>query len=554
MTFGFVKAFTGRDDMKTKTQSRGILPLLLCGAVFTALTLVFPQAGLLQWFTMIPLAAGLFRLCESPILTLRRAYGYGFLTVYVYYLVLYHWIVNLYPLDFVGLDNAASAAVVAVGWFGLPLLQAIPGGLIFLLFAALSKTPLFDRAPLLRPFALSALWVLFEWSSTLGWTGVPWGRLALGQIECLPLLQSASLFGSYFITFLIVAVNALLAYAILYNMRASVCGLLASILFCSNFVFGILSMNLPSRTDAETLRVAVVQGNIDSHEKWGPDSVQTTRERYGELTRRAAEQGADLIVWPETVFPSPLNHSATTRIFLSELAQECNVTLLVGSTYYVKDESNYNALFIVTPDGAIDLDHFYAKRHLVPFGEYVPMRDVIMTLVPPLANLSALGEDLTPGEDSANFETAWGSIGALICFDSIYETLALDSVRDGADLLVLSSNDSWFYDSAGIYQHQAQAQLRAIETGRDLVRAGNTGISSAVTAKGECIAWIDPLTEGYAVADVSLRSTDTLYVCVGNLFVYLCAAFCLLLLGAGYVQKRRYPHALPRFCRSDRLF
>ncbi len=539
--------------MEARTQSRYILPLLLCGAVFTALTLVFPQVGLLQWLTMIPLAAGLFLLCESPTRKLRHAYGYGFLTVYVYYLVLYHWIVNLYPLDFVGLDNIASAAVVAVGWFGLPLLQAVVGGLIFLLFAALSKTPLFARAPLLRPFVFAALWVIFEWSSTLGWTGVPWGRLALGQIECLPMLQSASLLGSYFVTFLIVVVNALLAYAILYNSRALLCGLLAVALFGSNLVFGLVSMHLPQRPDSETLRVAVVQGNINSHEKWGPDSVQTTRERYEELTRLAAEQGAELVVWPETVFPSPLNHSTSTQLFLSELARECNVTLMVGSTYYVEGESNYNALYLVTPDGTVDLDSFYAKRHLVPFGEYVPMRDVIMTLVPPLANLSALGEDLTPGKTPANFETEWGSIGALICFDSIYETLALDSVRDGAELLVLSSNDSWFYDSAGIYQHQAQAQLRAIETGRDLVRAGNTGISSVVTAKGKCIAWIDPLIEGYAVADVTLSSSDTLYVCVGNLFVALCAIFFLILLCVSTVQKRRSPQDTPRFCRSDRL-
>ena len=265
--------------MTEQMQSKLVLPMLLCGAVLTALTLVFPRVGLLQWITMIPLAAGLFRLCEAPTLTIRRAYGYGFLTVYLYYLVLYHWIVNLDPLDFVGLDNAASAAVVAVGWFGLPLLQAIVGGCIFLVFAVLSKTPLFARAPLLRPFVLAALWTIFEWSSTLGWTGVPWGRLALGQIELLPMLQSASLFGSYFVSFLIVAVNALLAYAVLYNTRALLCGLLAGGLFCSNLVFGLASMHLPQKSDSETIRVAVVQGNINSHEKWGPDSVQTTRER-----------------------------------------------------------------------------------------------------------------------------------------------------------------------------------------------------------------------------------------------------------------------------------
>ena len=106
------------------------------------------------------------------------------------------------------------------------------------------------------------------------------------------------------------------------------------------------------------------------------------------------------------------------------------------------------------------------------------MRDVIMMLVPPLAELSALEGDLTPGADAALFdlpeEMADGKVGSLICFDSIYEELTLDSVRHGANLMIVSSNDSWFYDSAGVYQHQAQAQLRAIESGRSIARAANT--------------------------------------------------------------------------------
>jgi len=519
--------------MRTEKESFRVLLPLLAGAVLTALTLVFPQFGLLEWITMIPLASGVFHLCSSPRCTLKRAYGYGFLTVFVYYFVLYHWITHLYPLDFVGLDSGASAAVVAAGWLGLPLLQAIVGGLIFLVFAALHKTQLFERAPLLRPFVLASLWVIFEWSSTLGWTGVPWGRLPLGQIEMLPMLQSASLLGSYLVTWLIVAVNALLAYAILYNTRATLCGALAAFLFFSNLLFGAVSTAIPMRGEGDSLKVAVIQGNIDSHEKWGADSLVKTREIYGELTRRAAEDGAELIVWPETVFPSALNHSVATRAFIANLAREYGVTLLVGSTYYIADECNYNALFLVTPEDGVDFDTFYAKRHLVPFGEYVPMRELFTILIPPLANLSALGEDLTPGEDSALFETEWGSVGGLICFDSIYEQISLDAVRDGAELLTLASNDNWFYDSAAIYQHQAQAQLRAIESDRYLVRAGSTGISSVIDPKGRTLAFIEPLVDGYATAEVSMRSSRTLYSVVGNLFVYLCMAFCVILLVVG---------------------
>ena len=177
---------------------------------------------------------------------------------------------------------------------------------------------------------------------------------------------------------------------------------------------------------------------------------------------------------------------------------------------------------------------------LVPFGEYVPMRDLIVTVIPPLAEFSdVMDNNLVAGTDSALQTTEWGKIGGLLCFDSIYESLALDSVRDGAELLILSSNDSWFYNSAAIYQHESQAMIRAIETGRYLVRSGNTGISTVVTDKGEHLVWIDALTDGYAVTDVELKTNTTLYTHIGNLFVYLCIASYFACLTVGIVWAKR---------------
>ena len=516
--------------MKHYRSDKGALPMLLIGAVLTAFTLVFPQIGLFEWLTVIPLCAGAYRLCEDKGCTLRRAYGYGFLTVYAYYFVIYHWFVNLYPLDFVGLDNAASALVIAAGWLGLPILQALAGGFVFLMLRVLHRTGIFLRAPLLKPLAFAALWVIFEWCATLSWAGVPWGRLCLGQIRLLPILQSASLFGSYFVSFLILAVGGLLAYTVYYGKRERLCGALAAVLFLSNLLYGAVSILLPSAPQ-ETVRVAVIQGNLDSHEKWGSDSYRITTETYGDLTRQAAASGASIVVWPETAIPFDLGYEGVRRTFVCELAKECNVTLIVGAFRY-DEEGYYNALFHVAPDGTFHED-FYAKRHLVPFGEYVPMRNVIMTLIPPLAELSVLDNDVSAGNGTELFDTAHGKIGGLICFDSIYEQLTLDSVRDGAELMVISSNDSWFYDSAAVYQHEAQARLRAIESGRYVVRAANTGISTVISEQGETLAWIDPLIKGYAVAEIEMRGENTLYTAIGNLFVYLCIAFVALSLAVG---------------------
>ena len=257
-----------------------------------------------------------------------------------------------------------------------------------------------------------------------------------------------------------------------------------------------------------------------------------------------------MVVWPETAFPNTLNYRPDLQAFISSLARECNVTLIVGTLYRDSDQNEYNALFLVDREGVIHWEP-YAKRHLVPFGEYVPMRDLIMTLIPPLAEVSALDGDISPGDDSALFETSWGQIGSLICFDSIYETLALDSVRDGAELMLISSNDNWFYDSAAVYQHQAQAQLRAIETGRYFVRAASSGISSVIAPDGELLARIEALEEGYAVAKVYTRETKTPYTVIGNLFVYLCIAFCAFLLFVerflrNYISDKK--HLLKKMC------
>lgn len=507
--------------MRRKGFSKELL-LLLLGAVLTSVPVIFPSLGFLQWFCMIPMITGVYRFFDKERHSLVKAYRYGFLTVYVYYFMIYHWFVSLYPLDFVGLDKGASIVVVLAGWLGLPLLQAILGGFIFVLYALIQRSRLFERAALLRPFVFASLWALFEFSSTIGWTGVPWGRIALGQIECLPVLQSASLFGSYFIGWLLMTVNGLLAFLLVYRAKSLLCGIMAAGLMLSNLTFGLVVRAQDTNPNAQTARVAVIQGNINSHEKWNGSAA--ARKIYDKLIRNAAKDGAELVVLSETAFPTRL--TGENRQFVSKIADECNVYLIVGAFATDEERNEYNALYMVHPDGSIS-DTVYAKRHLVPFGEYVPMRAVTELLIAPLAGLN-LGEDLTAGSEASLFESKWGKIGSLICFDSIYEQLTIDTARSGAELIVLSTNDSWFYDSKAVYQHQGHAQLRAIESGRAIVRAANTGISSIITAKGDATKTIKPLVQGYAVDDVSFASNPTVYTRIGNLFIWLCAAFVLL--------------------------
>lgn len=495
--------------------------LLAVGAVCSALTLIFPAVGFLEWVSMIPLVTGCFLLCRDDSTGLFKAYRYGFFTVFCYYFVLYHWFLYLYPLDFAGLDNLQSAVVVIAAWVGLTLLQAIPGGLIFLFFRLMEKGGIFQKNAWLRPVAFASLWTVFEWSSTFFWTGVPWGRLALGQVEYLPMLQSASLFGSYFVGFLILAVNGLFACAILYPSKRVFSAVCAFVLLFSNFLFGVLRMQISPETERR-VKVAVIQPNVNSHDKWDAGNLSNLKSVHAELTRAAAREGAEIAVFAETAFPYTLNWNQSLESYCSDLAKECGVTLVVGA-FCEEDDKEYNSLFFVSPDGKFS-ETRYDKRHLVPFGEYVPMRDLIMALIPPLAEVGMLEEDLAPGDSASIYETPFGKVGSSICFDSIYEALVLDSVHSGAELMILSTNDSWFYDSAGVYLHESQAKLRAVECGRYWVRSANTGISAVIDIYGNALCEIPPLEKGYAVADVFLRTGNTLYGTLGNTFVYLCIA------------------------------
>ena len=119
-----------------------------------------------------------------------------------------------------------------------------------------------------------------------------------------------------------------------------------------------------------------------------------------------------------------------------------------------------------------------------------------------------------------------GQIGSLICFDSIYERNAMDSLQNGAQLLAVSTNDSWFTDSRGVWMHHAQSQLRAIETGRYVVRSANTGVSSVINDRGEGLELLEPLKTGYVLEEAYLSDRVTVYSVIGNVFAYVCVAVC----------------------------
>lgn len=515
--------------------------LLPLGGILTALCLVFPVIGAMEWVGMIPALVWLFSVArreKRP--RLLAFYGAGWLYFLPFYLVIYHWFLYLYPMEFAGVTPAAAAGLIAICWIGLSTLQSIFSALIFPLFAALVRTKILIHYPVLTPFLFAVQYTVSEWSQTFTWMGVPWARLPLGQMAYGFVPNSASLFGSYFLTFLLVLCNGLLAYLILHREKWRFCAIGAATVLAFSLCTGAIGYAINDPEKGEPLIVAAVQGNIGSSQKWEAQSNLDTMAVYEKYTAEAAEKGAKLVLFPETFLPYALKEGDWVAEFVKGLAVKYDVTVMCGA-FHSADGERYNGMFTVFPDGSIS-QTVYAKRHLVPFGEYVPWRPVIEVIFPPLTQINMLSRDLTPGKDSALVQTPYGKVGGLICFDSIYEALTLDSVRDGAELLVLPTNDSWFLDSAAAHMHHAQARLRSIENGRWLVRSADTGISAVIDPRGASHEELAPLVDGVSVYTAHTANTRTLYSYIGNLIVYLMIAALIALPAsevAYYLKKKK---------------
>lgn len=560
----------------------GVLPANITAAisgVLTGLTVSYILPSVLEWITLAPFVFTLFLYAytvkDKGRRFVRRTLLLGFSYFYPYYLIVFHWLLSLYPLEFTGITKGDAAVVVLVSWLGLSLLQAAVSMFISPIFVYMLRLrPIAQHSgtspSLATPIYFAALYIIFEWMQTLTWAGVPWGRLAIGQAFSPALIQTAALFGSYAISFAIAATGAAIALAA-YRficpsaqnksivlkaalqpqsnlpsrmIRAASAAALALLIFMSNMLLSSVVFCLREEDSDRTISVGVIQGNISSKEKWNNKDHDRLMEIYGDLTKQAASEGADIVLWSETALPHFVNSGKNKEMYesLEKLSEESGVIIFVGTFWREDDNDNrleYNVMIQVTPDNGIIRDNIYYKRHLVPFGEFVPLQKFIETIVPPLADLVMTSDPLSPGTDSAVHITPYGKIGSLICFDSIYENLSADTVRDGAEIIAISTNDSWFDGTVALRQHVAQAVLRAIETDRYILRSANTGISCVISPSGDVLYMTENGERTYFVFNVAPRNTETLYTITGNIIIIASATAFAATLAYALVFKRR---------------
>jgi len=558
------------------------LLILICGAA-TSLPFLFGSLWIISWFSLAPMAYHLIKHTED--MRLRDAFGIGYLFGMGYFGVMYHWFTAFYPMYFAGLNEAESIGVIALCWFGLSTLHSLELGTTMLVYRLIKPK---NSRPWLCVITLTACWATFEWLQTIGWRGVPWGRLALSQWDILPMIQSASLFGGVFVSSIMVAFNALIAVCALRlkergnaesedtespqnvfgavnhgktnyiehlkstatglysafkkDISLRICACVALGLFVFNLLFGAVRIAVYDENAGRAVKAAAIQGNISSLDKWADNSISNSTAVYLELTRQCVEEtGAELVLWAETAIPTMIDKYPSYKRLISDTADELNITLIIGSfenkiNPATGEIDEYNALITFLPDGT-ELETRYYKRHLVPFAESLPLEGFIRTFLPILVELNLISDPLAQGTAANVFDTDVGKIGGIICFDSIFPALSVDAVRHGAELLAVSTNDSWFADSGALHQHNHQSAMRAIETGRYVLRSANTGISSVITPEGEYLDQLAPLRSGYAAATVYMRSDSTLYVLIGDMFAYLCAAFVAVNCGISAYRK-----------------
>ena len=374
------------------------------------------------------------------------------------------------------------------------------------------------------------VWVATELGRQYVWDGFPWALLGYSQVTWLPIAQLASVTGVYGLSALLAFTASVAAYGLVTGGRRRwYLGAATVLLVAACAGWGQWRLSRSPLTNAgEPVRVAVLQGNIAQEDKWNPALADAITERYLSMTRQALAQGATFIIWPESATPFFFEHDLVRGGAIRRLASEGKATLLIGSDQVepIKAEAQrtrpaerlYNAAFLVQPDGRIG--GVYRKMHLVPFGEYVPAKRLLFFVGPIVEAVS----DFAPGEDPVMLPVGDNLASTAICYEVIFPSLIRQFVLEGSELLTTITNDAWYGRSSAAYQHWEQASMRAIEGGRYLARAANTGISGFVDPYGRVLEKSGLFEQRLMVADLRFVRELTIYSRIGDLVAWLSLA------------------------------
>jgi len=505
---------------------------LACGLLLTG---AFPNVNIswLVWCAMVPL----FWAISSGI-TAGTGFRLGFMAGLVHYSTLMYWLVH---------------TMTAFG--GLSWALAVP--VLFLLSAYLSLFPAvfvwiitcYRPAPVVSLILVPSAWTGLEFIRSFLLSGLPWGFLGYTQYRNLSLIQMADIFGVYGISFLIVFVNIgifLCIYYVRHNKwfgqpitgKSFLTALFLLIITMISVVgYGYARIRTMDGIvkQSETRTIAAIQGNIAQDIKWDEKFALSTISTYIRLSTGFKNSRTDLVVWPESATPFYLTRDPYFTRIVMDGVRSTGADFIIGSPSFTDHDGNtvyHNSAFLI--DKAGQLQNRYDKAHLVPFGEYVPLKKFL----PFVGKIVAGVGDFVPGLMGKTVPWHGHRIGILICYELIFPELARCQVQHGASFLVNLTNDAWYGRTSAPYQHFSMAIFRAIENRRALVRVANTGISGFIDPIGR-ISQPTKLFEATAIRQsIPMVSIKTSYDQVGYLFTYA----CLVILALFFVCRYIIPH------------
>jgi apolipoprotein N-acyltransferase len=467
-------------------------------------------------------------------------------------------------VHFAGTVYWTGATVSTFG--GLPVFVAvIVAALLALYMATYIAVTGAMVAILTRRFGIGGLclapaaWVAMEYLRGIIFGGFPWIPLGNTMVTLLPIAQLASALGVYGLSLFVAFVNVGFAVAALGPSSLSVstfakasafgkptadgwanrsrlitaAGTLALVAVVS--VWGGMRLGGNELTSGTPIQIGLIQGNIAQTDKWNPARADMILSRYLELSKQAADKGAQFIMWPESATPFYFEEDPTGGV-VRGLARGLGMPLLLGSDE-IEDADpprTYNAAFMLDTHGSTAA--VYRKIQLVPFGEYVPFQRVLFFIGPLVEAVSAFSR----GTRVTMMPVEGHMISTAICYEVTYPWLAREAVRQGSELLTTITNDAWYGESSAAFQHFEMAAMRAIEQGRYLARAANTGISGIIDPYGRVLVRTELFETAAVVAEARFVQQKTLYASIGDTVAHVSFLTVLVALVVAYRGTRRH--------------
>jgi apolipoprotein N-acyltransferase len=491
--------------------------LIFFSAVVTVFCFPPFRFGPLIFISLVPLFFAIEDLSPS------KAFKYGFIWGFIFYLG------YIYYIAWVTVPGMIAAVLI---------LSLIPATAFWI------YVRLLPRSPGMALVFLPSYFIGWNWLFTMSDFNYPWTDLGYALGYYVPFIQAAEIGGVYLISLIILVVNTCLYVSISGKFHISprdrtslriVSVVLISVLFAYGY-FRLKEANTPQEKDG--LAVGLLQANMTRDVKWKPEYLQENFERYFDLSRKAALDGARLIIWPETATPTYLvqyrTHFNRFKNFVDSLA----VPIVTGTPFYEtvgpSEYIYYNSAILAKP-GREGYD-IYKKIHLVPMSEKIPFSGRFKIL-----KEIRLGQaDWSSGFERTIFDLDEYKFATVICIESVYPGFCREFTRRGAEFLVVITNDMWFGKTSLLEQHAMMSVFRAVENRVPVVRAANTGISMAIDKWGRIMEKSDIFTAEYLTAKIHPEPSKSVYWNIGDIIPKVLLVFVLISLVIALIKRKQY--------------